>query len=238
MILCKPTVFQMALHHNCLLPPAPMSALVVFDFETSGLKPAQGARVIEVGAVLVEGGAIRASFQSLINPGFPVSSFISAFTGISNSMLKNAPTSAEVLPAFCAFCGDLPMVAHNARFDRAFLAAELARLGRSHDNACTCSLLAARRIVPDAPRYRLSSLAAHCGLTMQGSWHRALADAEVTAQLWLYMEERLRRQYGLQETPFALMDAITRLQRGRVPAWLRAQAARQQAGLFTLAEGG
>ena len=88
MILCKPTVFQMALHHNCLLLlPAPMSALVVFDFETSGLKPAQGARVIEVGAVLVEGGAIRASFQSLINPGFPVSSFITAFTGISNLTL-------------------------------------------------------------------------------------------------------------------------------------------------------
>ncbi len=109
-----------------------MSALVVFDFETSGLKPAQGARVIEVGAVLVEGGAIRASFQRLINPGFPVSPFITAFTGISNAMLKDAPESAEALAEFCAFCGDLPMVAHNARFDRAFLAAELARQGLMH----------------------------------------------------------------------------------------------------------
>ena len=210
-----------------------MSALVVFDFETSGLKPAQGARVIEVGAVLVEGGAIRASFQHLINPGFPVSPFITAFTGISNAMLKDAPESAEALAEFCAFCGDLPMVAHNARFDRAFLAAELARQGLMHTNACACSLLAARRIVPDAPRYRLSALAAHCGLSLQGSWHRALADAEVTAQLWLYMEKRLCRQYGLKETPFSLMDALTRLQRSRVPAWLQAQAARQQSGLFT-----
>lgn len=227
----------MALHQICpYIPPIRMSALVVFDFETSGLKPAQGARVIEAGAVLVENGAIRARFQRLINPGFPVSSFIAAFTGISNAMLKDAPDSAEVLPEFCAFCGDLPMVAHNARFDRAFLAAELARLGLEHNNACACSLLAARRILPDAPRYRLSALAAHCGLAVQGGWHRALADAEATAQLWLYMEERLRRQYGLHETPFHLMDALTRLQRGKVPAWLRAQAARQQSGLFTLQE--
>lgn len=213
-----------------------MSALVVFDFETSGLKPAEGARVIEVGAVLLEEGAIRASFQSLINPGFPVSSFISAFTGISNAMLKDAPTSAEVLPEFCAFCGNLPMVAHNARFDRAFLAAELCRLGRVHSNACACSLLAARRIVPEAPRYRLSSLAVHCGLSLHGSWHRALADAEVTAQLWLFMQERLRIQYGLKEPSFALMDALTRVQRSKVSTWLRAQAARQHSGFFTVGE--
>ncbi|MDO5674444.1 MAG: 3'-5' exonuclease [bacterium] len=128
-----------------------------------------------------------------------------------------------------------------ARFDRAFLAAELARLGlkhRMHNNACACSLLAARRILPDAPRYRLSTLAAHCGLIVQGSWHRALADAEATAQLWLYMEERLQLQYGLIETPFSLMDALTRLQRRQVPAWLRTQATRQQSGLFHFQENG
>ena len=210
----------------------PMPALIVFDFETSGLKPAQGARIIEVGAVLVENGGIRARFQRLINPGFAVSAFVTSFTGISNAMLRDAASSAEVLPEFCEFCGDLPLVAHNARFDRAFLQAELARLGQSYTNICACSMLAARRILPDAPRYRLQVLADYCGLSMHGSWHRALADAEVTAQLWMYMEERLRQQYGLKQTPFALMEQLTRLQRRQVPSWLRLQAAQQQAGLF------
>ncbi|NLZ17896.1 MAG: 3'-5' exonuclease [Desulfobulbaceae bacterium] len=226
----------MALHHICLFLLNPMSALVVFDFETSGLKPSQGARVIEIGAVLVEDGAIRARFQRLVNPGFAVSPFITSFTGISNAMLREAANSAEVLPEFCEFCGNLPLVAHNARFDRAFLQAELARLGRSSANICACSMLAARRILPDAPRYRLQVLAEHCGLSMRGSWHRALADAEVTALLWLYMEERLRQQYGLKQIPFALMEALTRLQRRQVASWLRLQAAQQQAGLFGLGD--
>ncbi len=232
--MCKPTVFHLTLH---LFYPEHsgaehMSALVVFDFETSGLKPSQGARVIEVGAVRVEDGVIRACFQQLINPGFPVTSFITGLTGISNAMLSQAPGSAEVLPAFVAFCGDLPMVAHNARFDRAFLQAELARLGLSCANACACSLLVARRVMPDAPHYRLAALARHCGLNPQGSWHRALTDAMITAQLWLYMEERLRRQYGLRRISFALMQHLTCLQRNRVPAWLRVEAARQRGDLF------
>ena len=241
MICCDSTVFTRRLHHLCpdarIFQPSSMSSLVVFDFETSGLKPSQGARIIEIGAVLVQNGAIRARFQRLVNPGFAVSSFITSFTGISNAMLREAADCAEVLPEFCDFCADLPMVAHNARFDRAFLQAELARLGRSRSNACACSMLAARRILPEAPRYRLSTLADHCGLTLHGAWHRALADAEVTAQLWLYMEERLRQQYGFNHIPFTLMDELTRLQRRQAPAWLRAQAARQQSGLFDVEKG-
>lgn len=209
-----------------------MSALVVFDLETSGLKPAQGARVIEVGAVRVEDGAIRARFQSLINPGFPVSAFITGLTGISNGMLGQAPDSAEALPAFAAFCGDLPMVAHNARFDCAFLSAELARLGLCFTNPCACSLVLARRILPDAPNHRLATLANHCGLRPQGSRHRALADATVTALLWLHMQERLRRQYGLERISFDLMQQLGGVQRDRGPAWLRAEAARQADGLL------
>ena len=194
-----------------------MPALVVFDLETTGLKPALGERIIEIGAVLVKSGNICASFQRLVNPGFRVSPFISRFTGISNAMLSRAEDSTKVLPEFLAFCGNYPLVAHNARFDCAFLDAELALLGQQRINPCACSLLAK-----------------HCALPVRGSWHRALADARVTAQLWLFMEQRLRERYGFRHIPFTLMAQITRLQRQRVPAWLSSQAARQQAGLFDL----
>jgi len=212
----------------------PMPAIVVFDFETTGLNPALGERVIEVGAVLVKSGNICASFQRLVNPGFRVSPFISRFTGISNAMLSRTENSTKVLPEFLAFCGNYPLVAHNARFDCAFLDAELALLGQQRINPCACSLMAARRIVPEAPGYRLAVLAKHCALPVHGSWHRTLADARVTAQLWLFMEQRLRKRYGFRQISFALMAQITRLQRQRVPAWLSSQAARQQAGLFDL----
>ena len=205
-----------------------MAELVVFDFETTGMRPDLGARVIEVGAVRLEAGRITAHFQSLVHPGCRISRFIAELTGISNAMLQDAPNAAEVFPAFLHFVGDAPLAAHNARFDLGFLQAELARLGLVCENPHACSLLAARRVLPEAPRYRLSVLAEHCGITPQGAWHRALADAEAAARLWLFMEDRLRRDYGFAEVSFALMQELTRKRRAQVPAWLKDQAARQK----------
>lgn len=205
-----------------------MAELVVFDFETTGMKPELGARVIEIGAVRLEAGRVTAHFQSLVHPGCRVGRFIAELTGISDAMLKDAPPAAEVFPAFLDFVGKVPLIAHNARFDLAFLRAELARLGLSCDNPHACSLLAARRILPEAPRYRLSVLAEHCGIAPQGTWHRALADAEAAARLWLFMTDRLRRDYGFTEAPFALMRELTGIRRAQAPAWLADQAARQK----------
>ena len=209
----------------------PQSQLIIFDFETSGMKPSDGARVIEIGAVRLQNGVVGERFQSLVDPGLPVSPFITALTGITNEMLAAAPKSREVFPAFHAFLGDAPIAAHNVRFDRSFLLFELGRLGLECGNPHACTLLAARRIVPEAPRYQLSVLAEHCGITPNGNWHRALADAEATARLWLYMERRLQKDYGLLETSFPLMLQLTRLRRGKqVQAWLRHEAQRQQQG--------
>ena len=205
------------------------SSLVVLDFETSGLKPEQGARVIEIGAVRVQNGAIGETFQTLVNPGQQIHSFISQLTGITNRMLADAPKSSEAFQAFREFLGVCPFVAHNTHFDRHFLLFELQRLGFSCANLSACSLLAARRIVPEAPCYRLSALTEHCGLPQEGNWHRALADAVATARLWLYMEARLRQDYGLHETPFSLMLHLTQLRRGRqTQTWLRQEAERQR----------
>ena len=72
-------------------------SVVVLDFETTGLSPDRGDRVIEVGAVLIENNRITDRFQSLTNPGMRINSFIENYTGITNSMLKGAPPVSEVM---------------------------------------------------------------------------------------------------------------------------------------------
>src|SRR5690606_36026425 len=105
-------------------------SVVVLDFETTGLSPDQGDRVIEVGAVLIENNRITDRFQSLMNPGMRINGFIENYTGITNAMLKDAPPVPEVMEEFASFLGDHHLVAHNANFDRRFLDAELRRLRR------------------------------------------------------------------------------------------------------------
>ena len=122
--------------------------VIVLDFETSGLSPHYGDRAIEIGAVMIENSMITARFQSLMNPGFRISSFIESYTGITNDMLAAALPCEEVMKQFAQFIDGLPLVAHNASFDRRFLDAELGFIGRSRDSSMACSMLAARRVYP------------------------------------------------------------------------------------------
>lgn len=96
----------------------PANTLVVLDFETSGLSPNQGARAIEIGAVLIEQGQITTRFSELMNPGFRINAFIEDYTGISNQMLAHAAPCAEVMARFAEFIGKHHLVAHNAAFDQ------------------------------------------------------------------------------------------------------------------------
>lgn len=86
----------------------PANTVVVLDFETTGLSPNMGDRAIEIGAVKLVDGVKVGSFQQLMNPGFPVSPFISSFTGITNSMLSHAPKAKKVMQEFAEFIGDSP----------------------------------------------------------------------------------------------------------------------------------
>jgi DNA polymerase-3 subunit epsilon len=159
-----------------------------------------------------------------MNPGFRVSSFIVSYTGITNKMLAGAPPCEEVMEAFARFMGDCPLVAHNAAFDRRFLEAELARIGTGMDNELACSMLAARRVYPDAPDHKLGTLVRYCGIETDGIFHRALADAEMTGRLWLAMAEELRARCTIDEVPFALMANITRVRKADVGAFLHKAA--------------
>lgn len=182
--------------------------VVVLDFETTGLSPNQGDRAIEIGAVRIVGGEVSDRFQALMNPGMRVSPFIEGYTGISNTMLRHEPPCDEVMDRFADFVGDDNMVAHNASFDRRFLDAEFERIDRRYTGGFACSMLIARRVYPDAPNHRLGTLVAYRNLPTDGVYHRALADAEMTAHLWLRMLADIGDAYALAPIAFSLMQRL------------------------------
>jgi len=196
-------------------------SVVVLDFETTGLSPDQGDRVIEVGAVLIEDNRITDRFQGLMNPGMRINSFIESYTGITNDMLKDAPPVAEVMEEFASFIGDHHLVAHNASFDRRFLDVELRRLRKRRARDFACSMLISRRLYPEAPNHRLESLVRHKQLQSRGVFHRALADAEMTGHLWVRMIEDLKRTYQIRNVPFNLMLRLSKVARKSAPTFLK-----------------
>jgi DNA polymerase-3 subunit epsilon len=152
--------------------------IAVIDFETTGISAGQGARATEIAAVLVSGGRIVDRFASLMHSGAWVSPFIEQLTGISNAMLRDAPPAAQVMREVCRFTQGLPLVAHNAAFDRGFWRSEAQRAGLDEDPAhqFACTVLLSRRLYPQAPNHRLGTLAALHQLPSAGRAHRALAD--------------------------------------------------------------
>ena len=200
---------------------------VILDFETTGLSPNGGDRVIEAGAVAVEDGAIVARFQTLMNPGMRVSSFIESYTGITNAMLSSAPPVTEGMARLAEFLGDHPLVAHNAGFDRRFLDAELARLRRTRRQEMACTMLLSRRLYPDAPSHTLEALVRHKQLRTTGVHHRALADAEMTAHLWLNLVGEVKRHASMQPVPFELMLHLAKLPKAKAQSHLATLGAKQ-----------
>ena len=181
---------------------------IVLDFETTGLSPRNGDRAIEVAAVLVENGKITEKFQSLMNPGKKISSFIETYTGISNSMLSSAPSNSEAMAKLHCFIGKTPLIAHNASFDKKFLEHELKLIGKNLTQPVACSLLVARRLYQDAPNHKLKTLIEFNKIKITGNFHRALADAEMTAHLWLKMRQDLIRDYGVPRPDFDFMQKL------------------------------
>ena len=190
--------------------------VVVLDFETTGLSPNGGDRAIEIGAVRIEKGRIGERYQSLMNPGKRVAPFIEDYTGITNAMLKTAPPCKTVMAEFADFVEDFDMVAHNASFDSRFLLAELQRIKRVTSGEFACSMLASRRLYPDAPNHKLGTLVKYHRLPNDGTFHRALADAEMTAHLWLKMLDDLEDNYQLTQVPFALMQQIAKIPKAKL----------------------
>ncbi len=173
------------------------NVMAVIDFETTGLSPTVGARAIEIAAVLVSDGRVIDRFASLMNPGVTVPYEITELTGITTKMVRSAPPAPQVMRDVTAFIGDARLVAHNAAFDRKFLEAEHRRIGVSRPLDFVCTMLLSRRLFHDLPNHKLGSLARHLNLPVDGTLHRALADAMVTAELMMRIQAEIVRRYGL-----------------------------------------
>ncbi|WOT03694.1 3'-5' exonuclease [Shewanella youngdeokensis] len=196
------------------------NTVIVLDFETTGLSPNQGDRAIEIGAVMLKDGIVVERFQELMNPGFRVSGFIESYTGITNQMLSSAAPCEEVMERFADFIGDYNMVAHNASFDQRFLDAELKLIDRQYTGQFACSMLIARRLYQDAPNHKLGSLINYKQIKHDGVFHRALADSEMTADLWLVMLNDLKLQHDIVNPEFKLMQKITKQSKANVMQYL------------------
>lgn len=199
------------------------NTVIVLDFETTGLSPNAGDRAIEIGAVRIEDGKVTDRFQELMNPGRRVDSFIESYTGITNAMLADARPCGEVMRDFADFIDGYNMVAHNASFDARFLDAELARVSTGYSGQFACSMLAARRIYQQAPDHKLGTLVDYMNIPVEGVFHRALYDSEMTAKLWLAMLADVQQEYVLSTIDFRHMQKMAKTPKHAVEKyWLSA----------------
>ena len=191
---------RLAWHGNDLVGLAPdgWSALApadgrycVVDLETTGGAPG-GAKITEIGAVRLDAGAIGDSFEALVNPGRPIPDVVRGITGITDEMVRDAPSIEDVLPRLIEFVGGDVIVAHNAPFDLRFLNYERRRiLGSYFTQPWLDTLVLSRRLLRGhVERHDLGSLAEWAD-TQTRPIHRALADATATAELLAALLPRL-----------------------------------------------
>jgi DNA polymerase III epsilon subunit family exonuclease len=156
---------------------------VVVDLETTGLRPGT-SRICEIGAVRVRGFELEEEFQTLVNPRERLLPAMSALTGIADAELRGAPPVEAAMRRFLSFAGDAVLVAHNARFDLAFLDRETERLTGSRIASPVVDTvgLARKLLAGRVARANLSALAYFFGTDVRPC-HRALPDAQATAEI-------------------------------------------------------
>jgi DNA polymerase III epsilon subunit family exonuclease len=172
------------------------SRFSVIDFETTGLSPNNGDRITEVAIVIVESGKVVDQFESLVNTGRSIPYEIQSLTGITNQMTANAPLASLIIPQVHQYVKNCTLVAHNASFDSKFFHSEMNKVGIRTNVDFICTLLLSRRLYPALENHKLATLAKHHGIKSQGKSHRALADALVTAELFIKISNDLKDHFS------------------------------------------
>ncbi len=170
------------------------ASFVVFDTETTGLRPFRGDEIISLGAVVVQGGQTlnRPIFHQLVNPGRPVPARAEEITGINDRMLKKKPRIMPVIKDFLEFCGPRILVAHNASFDLAFLNLKLGEAtGGRVVNPVIDTVLLTSALHYHLEDYSLETLSSRFSFSLSGR-HSALGDARITATLFLKLLPELK----------------------------------------------
>jgi len=172
------------------------TTFAVLDLETSGGSPKSGAGITEIGVVKVRGGVVLGTFQSFVDPGHSLPSFITQLTGISDEMLVSAPFIDEVLPTLFEFLGspdETVLVAHNSPFDMSFLKAAALVHEYEWPNYLTVDTARLARAALDRDEVvncKLGTLAEFFNTSVSPN-HRALDDALATVDVLHGIIERL-----------------------------------------------
>lgn len=171
---------------------------ICFDIETTGLSAARD-KITEIGAVKVENGVITDTFSTFANPEMPIPQKITQLTGITDDMVKDAPSQSEAVGAFLEFASDNVLVAHNAPFDTSFIAKACEDMGREYNYTSIDTVAISRAILTDIKNCKLDTVAKFLRLG-DFNHHRATDDAEMLARIFINLCQRLTDDYGITKT--------------------------------------
>ncbi|MBR4306356.1 MAG: PHP domain-containing protein, partial [Ruminiclostridium sp.] len=159
--------------------------IVIFDIETTGLHPAN-ERITEIGAVKLRNLEIVEEFSTFVNPMMPIPINIQNLTGITDDMVKDAPTEEKAVSDFMAFVGSAPVAAHNAKFDVSFIKSALNRMGKEFTNPVVDTLAISKASLKGLKNHKLDTIAKYYKLG-DFDHHRAVADAKVLCDIYLHI---------------------------------------------------
>lgn len=180
--------------HTAGSPALDEVSFAVVDVETTGTSPRRGDRVVEIAIVSLAGGEVKPVFESLVNPERPIPPFTRSLTRITDEMVRDRPVFAEIAEQVVAALAGRVFVAHNVRFDWAFVTAEVRRaLHLELDGPKMCTVRLARRFASGLRRRSLDSLSTHFGVENHAR-HRAGGDALATAGVLKRLLELARDQ--------------------------------------------
>jgi len=168
---------------------------IAFDIETTGLSPLN-EEITEIAAVRITNMEMGETFHTYVNPQKPIPLEITRLTGISDKTVENAPTIDTVLPQFLDFCGDDPLVAHNASFDMSFIKSACRRFDIDKSFVSIDTLEISRILMPELSKHKLDSVAKGLGL---GNFdhHRASEDTAVLARIFIEFLRKMQDEYGI-----------------------------------------
>ena len=170
---------------------------VCFDLETTGLDARKDV-ITEIGAVVYRDGQVTEEvFSTFVDPGRPIPFEVSRLTGITDDMVRGAPSQEEAIRQFLAFVDGRPLAAHNAGFDVGFLSEGCRRMGQSLDVTALDTLPLAQALLPQLPRHKLDVVADHLGLPAFNH-HRATDDASTVAYMLVPFFKRLEEEHGIR----------------------------------------
>ncbi len=183
-----------------------MIDFVAFDLETTGIQADVDA-IVEVGAVRFENGSPKEPFNALVNPGRPIPKEAFDVHGISDADVAGKPPIQEVMVDLTAYCGDLPMVAHNARFDFKFLEVAVnTHRCKAPSGMLLDTFALAKKVINGVPNYRLETLTKHFGFPST-VFHRASEDAEYCGKLLVEIL-RILEKNQMSSSPQSLLTLM------------------------------